>query len=588
MNSKKMVTLTIDGKTVTVEAGTTVIEAARHAGIDIPSLCYLKGINEVGTCRVCVVEIEGSRTLQASCTYPATKGLVVRTNTKAVLDARRTVLQLLLSEHPQDCLSCYRNMNCELQAMAHRFNIVGIPFRGERIDFPNDEKSVAVVREPAKCIRCRRCVSVCATIQQASVYSPINRGFASIISPAFGLSLDDVACITCGQCANVCPTAAIHEPDDTEKVWAALQDPLKYVVVQVAPSVRVTLGEEFGYPVGSVVTGKLVAALRELRFDKVFDTDFTADLTIIEEGYEFLAKLKAGGPFPHLSSCSPGWIKFCEHFYPEFLGHVSTVKSPHAMFGALAKTYHAKEVGIDPARMFVVSVMPCTAKKYEINRPEMDDSGFRDVDVVITTRELARMIRQAGLNFAKLPDEEFDTPMGVASGAGLIFGATGGVLEAALRTIYEIETGQELPLPGYVQSLRGMDGLKQAEIEMPDGKIRVAIAHGTGNAKLVMEKIKAGEHFHFVEIMGCPGGCVGGGGQPILSYRRGWEGSMDYRMDRADSIYKAEKDLPYRKSHENPEVKKLYEEFLDHPFSEKAHKLLHTSYTPRSPFPKAD
>ncbi len=581
-----MVTLTIDEQKVTVPEGTSVLEAAWKIGIDIPSLCYLKGLNEVGTCRVCVVEIEGSKTLQASCVYPVTEGLVVRTNTPKVLKARRTALQLLLSEHPQDCLSCYRNMNCELQALAHRFNILEIPFCGEKKEPPNDDKSVAVMREPAKCIRCRRCIAVCSEVQQAFVYSAVHRGFDSMVSPAFGLSLDDVACITCGQCANVCPTAAIHEPDNTKEVWEALHDPEKWVVVQVAPSIRVTLGEEFGLPIGSVVTGQLVAALRRLGFDKVFDTDFTADLTIMEEGHEFLEKLKNGGPFPHLSSCSPGWVKYCEHFYPEMLSHVSTVKSPHSMFGALAKTYHAEKIGVDPARMVVVSVMPCTAKKYEINRPEMTDSGFKDVDVVITTRELARMIREAGLDFINLPEEEFDEPLGIASGAGLIFGATGGVLEAALRTIYELETGKEFPLPQYEQSLRGMDGLKEAEVEMPQGLIRVGIAHGTGNAKQILEKIKAGEKYHFVEIMGCPGGCVGGGGQPILSFRRGWEGSMDYRMDRADSLYKAEQELPYRKSHENPEIKKIYREFLGHPLSEISHKLLHTSYTARSRYPQ--
>lgn len=588
MKGEKMVTLTIDNKKVTVPEGTTVLEAARQMGIDIPSLCYLKGINEVGACRVCVVEIEGSKSLQASCVYPVYEGLVVRTNTEKVLKARRTAVQLLLSEHPQDCLTCYRNMNCELQALAHRLNILDVPYRGERREYKNDETSVALTREPSKCIRCRRCVAVCSVIQHVFVYSPVHRGFESIISPAFELGLDNVACITCGQCANVCPTAAIHERDSTQEVFRELNNPDKYVVVQVAPSVRVTLGEEFGFPVGTVVTGKLVNALRMLGFDKVFDTDFTADLTIIEEGHEFLQKLKAGGPFPHLTSCSPGWIKYCEHFYPEMLDKVSTVKSPHSMFGALTKTYHAKSTGKDPANTIVVSVMPCTAKKYELNRPEMNDSGYTDVDYVITTRELARMIRMAGIDFVNLANEEFDTPMGIASGAGLIFGATGGVLEAALRTIYEIETGQELPLPQYEQSIRGMDGLKEAYVDLPEGRIRVAIAHGTGNAKKILDKIKEGELYHFVEIMGCPGGCVGGGGQPILSYRRGWEGSMDYRMDRADSLYTAEKELPYRKSHENPEVKKLYDEFLEHPLSEKAHKLLHTSYTPRSGYPKID
>lgn len=585
MKNEKMVTLTIDNEQVTVPKGTTVLEAAREIGIDIPTLCYLKGINEIGACRVCVVEIEGSKSLQASCVYPVSDGLVVKTNTEKVLKARKTVIQLLLSEHPQDCLSCYRNMNCELQALAHRFNILDIPFRGERRKYQNDDKSVALTREPSKCIRCGRCVAVCSVIQNVFVYSSIKRGLDSIVAPAFEMSLDDVACITCGQCANVCPTAAIHERDNTEDVFRELNNPDKYVVVQVAPSVRVTLGEEFGLPVGSVVTGKLVTSLRKLGFDKVFDTDFTADLTIIEEGHEFLEKLKAGGPFPHLSSCSPGWIKYCEHFHPELLECVSTVKSPQSMFGALAKTYHAEKTCKNPANMVVVSVMPCTAKKYESNRPEMNDSGYRDIDYTITTREFARMIRIAGIDFLNLSESEFDIPMGVASGAGLIFGATGGVLEAALRTIYEIETGEELPLPKYKKAIRGMDGLKEAYVELPQGKIRVAIAHGTGNAKKIIEKIKEGELYHFVEIMGCPGGCVGGGGQPILSYRRGWEGSMDYRMDRADSIYKAEEKLKYRKSHENPEIKKLYDEFLGHPLSEKCHKLLHTSYTPRSRYP---
>ncbi|MEW6663512.1 MAG: NADH-dependent [FeFe] hydrogenase, group A6 [Bacillota bacterium] len=580
-----MVTLTIDDRQVEVPEGTTIIEAARKIGVNIPSLCYLKEINAVGACRICLVEIEGSKTLQTACVYPVTEGLVVRTNTHRVREARRAVLELLLSNHPTDCFSCTRNLNCELQTLAHEFNIRDIKYDGDRTKIPLDTKSPAIEREPEKCILCYRCISICSKVITANVYTVINRGFKAFVAPAFNRSLDDVCCTTCGQCTTVCPTAALREKDVTREVWKVLQDPDKYVVVQTAPSIRVTIGEEFGRPYGSIMTGQMVAALRKLGFDKVFDTDFTADMTIVEEGHEFLEKVQHDGPWPHLSSCSPGWIKFCEHFYPEFLDNISTVKSPMSMFGALAKTYHAQQTGRDPKDMVVVGVMPCTAKKFEASRPEHSDSGYRDVDFVLTTREFARMIRETGIDFVHLPEEDFDTPLGISTGAGTIFGATGGVAEAAIRTIYEHVTGKELHQPEFIQALRGMDGVKVAELDLFGKKINLAIAHGTGNARLLLDKIKKGEEmYHFIEIMGCPGGCVGGGGQPILSNKHRWYKSRDYRMDRADALYEIDEKKELRKAHENPGVWKIYREYLDHPLSEKARKLLHTRYFQRSKF----
>lgn len=585
IRQQAMIALTIDGREVEVPEGTTIIEAARKVGVNIPSLCYLKEVNAVGACRVCVVEIEGSPALQAACVYPANQGLVIHTNSKKVRDARRTVVELLLSNHPTDCFSCLRNLNCELQTLAHEMNIRDIRYDGSRPSIPLDTKSPAIEREPEKCILCYRCISICSKIVTANVYTMLNRGLKAFAAPSFNRSLDDVCCTTCGQCVTVCPTAALREKDQTQDVWEALANPDLYVVAQTAPSIRVTIGEEFGQPYGTVMTGQMVAALRKLGFDKVFDTDFTADMTIVEEGHEFLEKMQHDGPWPHLSSCSPGWVKFCEHFYPEFLDNVSTVKSPMSMFGALAKTYHAEQIDIDPKKMFVVGIMPCTAKKFEASRPEHSDSGLSDVDVVLTTREFARMIRQAGIDFVHLPEEDFDTPLGESTGAGTIFGATGGVVEAAIRTVYEHVTGEELHQPEFIQALRGMDGVKTAQINMLGKTYRVAIAHGTGNARLLLDKIKNGEEmYHLIEIMGCPGGCVGGGGQPILSNKHRWYKSRDYRMDRADALYSIDEKKVLRKAHENPSVWKIYDEYLGHPLSEKSRKLLHTNYYQRGKF----
>lgn len=580
-----MITLTIDGHQVEVPEKTTIIEAARKIGVNIPSLCYLKEVNAIGACRVCLVEIEGSKSLQASCVYPCSEGLVVRTNSQRVREARKAVVELLLSNHPTDCFTCVRNLNCELQTVAHELNIRDIRYDGARPQIPLDLKSPAIEREPEKCILCYRCISICSKIVTANVYTVIDRGFKAFVAPAFNRSLDDVACTTCGQCVTVCPTAALREKDHTRSVWDAITDPNKYVVVQTAPSIRVTIGEEFGQPYGTIMTGQMVAACRRLGFDKVFDTNFTADMTIVEEGHEILEKIQHDGPWPHLSSCSPGWVKFCEHFYPEFLDNVSTVKSPMSMFGALAKSYHAEQVGVDPKDMVVVGIMPCTAKKFECARPEHTDSGHNDVDYVLTTREFARMIREAGIDFVHLPEEDFDTPLGISTGAGTIFGATGGVIEAALRTVYEHVTGKELHQPEFVQALRGMDGVKVGELDMMGNKVKVAIAHGTGNARLLLDKIKKGEEmYHIVEIMGCPGGCVGGGGQPILSNKQRWYKSRDYRMDRADALYKIDEKKVLRKAHENPAVWEIYDNYLQHPLSERSRELLHTHYYKRGKF----
>jgi len=574
-----MVTLTIDGRTVSVESGTTVLVAAQTAGIHIPTLCYLKDINCIGACRVCVVEVEGARALQTACTYPATEGMVVKTNTPAVRAARKAVVELLLSNHPQDCLTCFRNQNCELQSLAQELNIREIRYEGERKHYPIDESSFAIVREPEKCILCRRCVSACQQVQGVYALGMAERGFDSIVTPVFQEGLGDVACVNCGQCVLACPTGALHEKDDTGKVWAALADPSKHVIIQTAPAVRVAIGEEMGLEPGSLVTGKMVAAIRRLGFDKVFDTDFTADLTIMEEGHELLERLNHGGKLPMITSCSPGWIKYIEHFYPDYLDHLSTCKSPQQMFGALAKTYYAERAGIAPKDIVSVSVMPCTAKKFEAQRPEMDDSGYQDVDIAITTRELGRMFREAGLDFASLPEEEYDAPLGISTGAGVIFGATGGVMEAALRTVYEVVTGKTLEKVEFT-AVRGLDGIKEATVMVGDLPVKVAVAHGLANAKKLMELIKAGKaDYHFIEIMACPGGCIGGGGQPIPT-------DLDIRAKRAAAIYTADELAVLRKSHENPAVQKLYEEFLEKPLGEKSHHLLHTHYTKRSKYPK--
>ena len=573
------VTLTIDGRQVTVQAGTSVLEAATQAGVKIPTLCYLEGLNEIGSCRLCVVEIEGARTLAASCVTPAAQGMVVHTNTKQVREARRAVLELIISNHPFECLTCVRSGSCELQALAESLGIREVRFEGAKAHHPVDDSTPSIVRDPDKCILCRRCVAVCEQVQGVSAINVSGRGFDSVVSPAGELPLNDAACTLCGQCILVCPTGALSEVDSTRKVWEALGNPKKHVVVQTAPAIRVALGEEFGLAPGSIVTGQMVAALRALGFDRVFDTNFTADLTILEEGNELLQRLTTGGTLPMITSCSPGWIKFIEHFYPDMLGNLSTCKSPQQMFGALAKTYYAEKAGVDPAEMFVVSIMPCTAKKFECERPEMRSSGYQDVDAVLTTRELARMLREAGIDPTALEPAAYDAPLGIGTGAAVIFGATGGVMEAALRTVYEVVMKKELPSLDF-REVRGFEGIKEAEVALGDTTVRVAVAHTLGNARKLLERVRSGEaSYHFIEIMACPGGCIGGGGQPIGT-------NTERRLERIGAIYQADRDLPLRKSHDNPEVKQLYEEFLGEPLGPKSHELLHTHYTARGIWPK--
>ncbi len=573
-----MISLTIDHQQVSVPEGTTIMEAAKRVNIDIPSLCAMPEIHHApGACRVCVVEVERSRTLVASCVYPVGNGMKVKTNSARVRSARRTVVELLLSDHPQDCTLCQKNGQCELQKVAEQVGVreITVP----RTDFSRhhiDDSSHALVRDSSKCVNCLRCVTVCEEVQAVSLLTPEGRGFTSKVVPALSKSLADSACTYCGQCAVVCPTGAIVEKDDTEKVWRALENSDLHVVVQEAPSVRAQLGEEFGMAPGTLVTGKMISALRMLGFDRVFDTNFTADLTIMEEGNELLKRIKEGGVLPMITSCSPGWIKYIEHFYPDQLSHLSTCKSPQQMFGALAKTYYAQQAGIDPKQIFVVSIMPCTAKKFEAARPEMKDSGFRDVDVVLTTRELGRMIRSAGINFNQLPEGDYDVPMGEYSGAGTIFGATGGVMEAALRTVYAVVTGKSLPDLD-ITEVRGLGGIKEAMVTMGAlGNVRTAVAHGLGNARKIMEMIVSDTcPYHFIEIMACPGGCVGGGGQPLPV-------NDEKRRLRAQALYHDDRDVQrFRQSHENPSIHAVYKNFLQAPLGEMSHRLLHTRYMAR-------
>lgn len=552
---------------------------AREAGVEIPTLCYLKGINEIGACRMCVVEVKGARSLQAACVYPVSEGMEVITNSERVRRARKVNLELILSNHDRSCLTCVRSGNCELQKLAEDLNVKQIRYEGENIRRPLDDFSPSVVRDPNKCILCKRCINVCRNVQEVGVINANYRGFRTVVSTAFDRSLNEVACTMCGQCIQACPVGALREKDSTDIVWKALADKNKYVVVQTAPAVRVALGEEFGLPIGTRVTGKMVTALKMLGFDKVFDTDTAADLTIMEEGTELINRIKNGGKLPLITSCSPGWIKFCEHYFPEFLDNLSTCKSPHEMFGAILKTYYAQKMGIDPANMFVVSIMPCTAKKFEAQREELAASGYPDVDAVLTTRELARMIKEAGIDFVNLPDSHFDDPMGDATGAGVIFGTTGGVMEAALRTVCEILTGKPLENIEITQ-VRGLEGIREAEIDIGTMKIKAAVAHGLANAKKLLEMVKNGEkEYHFIEIMACPGGCIMGGGQPIVPAKV--KEKVDVAKLRASAIYDEDRSLPIRKSHENPTIKRLYDEFLGHPNSEKAHHLLHTHYRRR-------
>ncbi len=573
-----MITLSIDNREVSVPDGTTILEAAKSLGIHIPTLCACAEIKHTpGACRICLVEVERSRTLVASCVYPVAAGMKVKTNTERVRKARRTMMELLLSDHPQECTICQKEGDCELMQVAQ---LVGVrEVRVPRTDFTCrtfDESSPALIRDSSKCINCLRCVTVCAQVQGVHLLTPEGRGISSKVVPALSKDLADSTCTYCGQCAVVCPTGAIVERDDSQRVWAALEDPSKHVIVQEAPAIRAALGEEFGMPAGSLVTGRMIAALRRLGFDKVFDTNFTADLTIIEEGHELIHRIKNGKPLPMITSCSPGWIKFVEHFYPDLLPHVSTCKSPQQMFGALAKTYYAQLSNIDPKDIFSVSIMPCTAKKYEASRPEMNSSGYRDVDAVLTTRELARMIKQAGIDFAHLSDESFDPPMGQYTGAATIFGATGGVMEAALRTVYVVLSGKSLPNLN-ITPVRGLKGVKEATVDIPKfGKVSVAVAHGLGNARKLLDKIVSGDaSYQFIEIMACPGGCVGGGGQPLPV-------SDHKRKMRAEALYTDDLCVQkLRQSQNNPAVGALYENFLKEPLGELSHKLLHTHYTAR-------
>ena len=575
----EMVNIKINNMPLSVPKGISILEAARMAGIEIPTLCYLKKINEIGACRICMVEVKGARSLVTACVYPVNEGMEIFTNTERVRKSRKMTLELILSTHDRKCLSCVRSGTCELQQLCKEF---GVDDEG-RFDGANpvheyDDSAIHMIRDNGKCILCRRCVAACQA-QHISVIGANARGFDTHIGSAFERPLDSVACVSCGQCIVNCPTGAIYEKDDTAKVLEAINDPEKFVVVHTAPSIRVTLGECFGMHIGTNVQGKMVAALRRLGFDKVFDTDFGADLTIVEEANEFLGRVQNGGVLPMITSCSPGWIKYCEHYYPDMLDHLSTCKSPQQMSGAIIKTWYAEKMGIDPKDIVVVGIMPCTAKKFETKRDDQAASGYPDVDYSLTTRELGRMIESAGIYFKHLPDEEFDNPLGDSTGAAVIFGATGGVMEAALRTAVEKLSGEELKSLDFTE-VRGTDGIKEASYTVNGMEVKVCVVSGLANANTIMEKVKNGTaDYHFIEIMGCPGGCVNGGGQPIQhAVVRNF---VDLRARRAAALYEADKDMLLRKSHESEAVKRLYAEFLGEPGSHKAHEVLHTSYVAR-------
>ena len=577
-----MVNIKINNKPYTVPKGSTILEAARYAGIEIPTLCYLKDINQIGACRICMVEVKGARSLVASCVFPVNEGMEIFTNTEKVRHSRKMTLELILSNHDRKCLSCVRSGNCELQKLCKEFGVdIEDRFDGEMVRYNFDDSAAHMVRDNNKCILCRRCIAACDQ-QGISVIGANARGFDTHVSSAFDKDLADVSCISCGQCIVNCPTGAIVEKDDTAKVLEAINDPEKFVIVQTAPSIRATLGEAFGMHIGTNVEGKMVAALRRLGFDKVFDTDYAADLTIMEEAHELLDRVQNGGTLPMITSCSPGWIKYCEHYYPEQIKHLSTCKSPQQMFGAVMKTYYAQKMGMDPKNMVVVGIMPCTAKKFETKRDNQNAAGVPDVDIALTTRELARMIESAGIFFKHLPDEEFDMPFGESTGASTIFGATGGVMEAALRTAVEKLTGETLEDVDFT-AVRGMDGVKEAEYDVAGKKIKVAVASGTKNAKILMDQIKNGtSEYLFIEIMGCPGGCINGGGQPIQhAVVRNF---VDLKARRAEALYTADRNNAVRKSHENEAIKTLYTEFLGKPGSHKAHEVLHTSYVARKKY----
>ena len=575
----EMVNIKINNMPLSVPKGISILEAARMAGIEIPTLCYLKKINEIGACRICMVEVKGARSLVTACVYPVNEGMEIFTNTERVRKSRKTTLELILSTHDRKCLSCVRSGTCELQQLCKEFGVDDeTRFDGANPVHEYDDSAIHMIRDNGKCILCRHCVAACQA-QHISVIGANARGFDTHIGSAFERPLDSVACVSCGQCIVNCPTGAIYEKDDTAKVLEAINDPEKFVVVHTAPSIRVTLGECFGMHIGTNVQGKMVAALRRLGFDKVFDTDFGADLTIVEEANEFLGRVQNGGVLPMITSCSPGWIKYCEHYYPDMLDHLSTCKSPQQMSGAIIKTWYAEKMGIDPKDIVVVGIMPCTAKKFETKRDDQAASGYPDVDYSLTTRELGRMIESAGIYFKHLPDEEFDNPLGDSTGAAVIFGATGGVMEAALRTAVEKLSGEELKSLDFTE-VRGTDGIKEASYTVNGMEVKVCVVSGLANANTIMEKVKNGTaDYHFIEIMGCPGGCVNGGGQPIQhAVVRNF---VDLRARRAAALYEADKDMPLRKSHESEAVKRLYAEFLGEPGSHKAHEVLHTSYVAR-------
>ena len=606
-----MINLTVNGKSVSVPEGSTILDAAKNLNIYIPTLCYLEDMHKIGSCRICVVEVEGAKTLQASCVTPATEGMIIKTTTARVREARKIMYELVLSDHPKDCLSCARNQSCELQAIGEIIQADESSYEGEKSKEYVDSSSPSVVRDAAKCILCRRCVTVCNEMQGVGILNTQSRGFATAITAGEDILLGNASCSNCGQCTVVCPVNALHEKESINDVWTALADPSKTVVVQTAPAIRAALGEEFGYPAGTLVTGKMATALRDMGFDNVFDTNFAADLTIIEEGTEFLNRvvemlhqkgaiseekvhelglhIGANATFPMITSCSPGWIKYIEHYFPNQLDSLSSCKSPHMMLGALIKSFYANKIDVDPQDMYVVSIMPCTAKKYEITRPEMVNNGVANIDAVLTTRELARMIKEAGIEFTELEESDFDNPLGISSGAADIFGTTGGVMEAALRTVYEIVTGRELPFDGlHVTPIVGLERIKTASITIEDAKeewsflngvtIPIAVTSGLVGAGTLLQEIKDGTSpYLFIEVMGCPSGCISGGGQP----RPKEENTKEKRMM---ALYREDEGKVLRKSHENPDIAKIYADFLGQPLGHVSHELLHTTYTVRSKY----